>query len=173
MMELMTTCGECGAELQIGDWPYCPHGSIHEQNAQHFDPIVVHRDADGAYSFPASVDAPIRPGYERVEIRTLREADRLTREVNSHEDARIREAHYQSEATRDQSRRRNREVLDRLKRRFSPAGLEFADGARRYVDQKPSRPPGSANFHIDVFAHDASNRELHADERTGWQRRKA
>jgi hypothetical protein len=168
----MTTCSQCGAELQIGDFPFCPHGSIYAQYAQHFDPIVVHQAPDGSYSFPASVDAPLRPGYAKVEIRTLREADRITREVNSREDAAIRESHHASEAQREATLARNRAQLDQAKARFSPQGREFAARMREYVNSKRRPGPGSANFHIDVFSHDRSNREEYRDARTDWKSRR-
>jgi len=180
-----TVCMECGAALEIGDYPFCPHGSIYEQNAQKFDPIVVHRNPDGSYSFPASHDAPVRAGCEKVEIRTLREADRITREVNAREDSQIREQHAHEQSNRDQNRRRNRADLDRLmaggmwknregqvRHGMSAEGREFAARMREYVDSKPRTRPGSANFHIDVFANDSSNREAHADARTNWKSRK-
>jgi hypothetical protein len=169
----MTTCSQCGAELQIGDFPFCPHGSIYAQTAQHFDPIVVHQAPDGSYSFPASVDAPVRPGYVKVEIRTLREADRITREVNSREDAAIRQQHHVEQAQREAKRSEYRAQLDRAKERFSPKGREFAEKMREYVNSKRRPGPGSANFHIDVFANDRSNREVHRDARTDWKSRHA
>jgi hypothetical protein len=168
----MTTCSQCGAELEIGSWPYCPHGSLYAQPAQHFDPIVVHQAADGSYSFPASVDAPIRPGYRKVEIRTLREADRITREVNSREDAKIEQVHRERQSQLAANVIKSRAELDQAKSRFTPQGREFAAKMREYVNQKRRPGPGRANFHIDVFANDQSNREAHADARTDWKSRK-
>ncbi len=168
----MTTCATCGSELSIGDYPFCPHGSIFSQRAQHFDPIVLHQAADGSYSFPASVDAPLRPGYQKVEVRTIQEADRVTREVNAREESHARQIHEQNEAVRDQTLSRSRRDMDRLRERLSPEGRQLADRAREYVNGKQRRAFRSPNFFIDVFAHDSSNREVHRDERTGWKGRK-
>jgi ElaB/YqjD/DUF883 family membrane-anchored ribosome-binding protein len=170
--QLNGKCVRCGHELQIGDYPFCPHGSIFTQFAQHFDPIVLHQAADGSYSFPASVDAPVRPGYRKVEVRTIQEADRVTREVNSREESKAREIHAQSESMREATLSRNRRDMDKLRDRLSDAGKQFAERARQYVDSKPRRGFQSPNFHMDVFSFDSSNREVHRDDRTGWKGRK-
>jgi hypothetical protein len=170
------TCKDCGHELQIGDYPYCPHGSIYSEHAQRFAPIVVHRTADGVYSFPASVDAVVRGGYDKVEIRTLREADRITREINQHEDAKLGEVQQQSDANRQATRARNQAFMNNLRNKMTPQGRRFLDQARAYQALKDkareNSRPRSANFYIDVFANDSSNREQHRDERTQWRGRK-
>ena len=57
----MSTCSKCGAEVMIGDWPFCPHGATFHGNAQRFDPIVVWQSNSDSekYSFPgpAQLDA--------------------------------------------------------------------------------------------------------------------
>lgn len=59
---------------------------------------------------------------------------------------------------------------------MSPAGQRFLDQAREYQAQKDreraNSRPRNVNFFMDVFAHDASNRERHYDERTGWRGKK-
>jgi hypothetical protein len=171
-----TLCQACGRVLEIGDYPFCPHGSIWSAHAQRFSPIVVHVSQAGEYRFPASVDAPIPAGYRKVEIRTIQEADRISREVNAREDSTLRAVQAQSDTSRSLTRARNRAFMDSIRHKLSPAGREYLDRAREYVAQKDrareNSRPRSTNFFIDVFAHDASNRERHADERTGWKGRK-
>jgi len=107
-------CVHCGHELQIGDYPFCPHGSIYPERAQHFEPIVVHVSGDGQYRFPAATDAPVPSGYRKVEIRTIQEADRISREVNRREDETLGAVQRQSDTSRMATRSRNRVFIDRL-----------------------------------------------------------
>jgi len=170
-------CEVCNHDIQIGDYPFCPHGSIRNAHAQGFDPIVVHVSQDGNYRFPGSVDAPVPEGYRKVEIRTIQEADRVSREVNASEDATLRSVQAQTETNRLATRARNREFMDSIRHKLSPAAQQYLDRAREYMAQKDQRRtnsrPRSTNFHFDVFAHDSSNREAHSDERTGWKSRKS
>lgn len=169
----MGICKECGQETVIGDWPFCPHGSVLRQRAQHFDPIVLHQAADGSYSFPASADAPLREGYRKVEIRTIQEADKISREMNSKMDSQLRDAHAFNEALHSATLAKHRADVDRIRDRLSARARELADGARAYVDGKRRPGPGPANFHFEVFAFDGSNREAHRDERTDWKSRRS
>jgi hypothetical protein len=170
------TCNVCNQTVHIGDWPMCPHGSTRCSHAQGFDPIVVHVSADGTYSFPGAVDAPVKAGYRKVEIRTIQEADRVTKEVNAKEDSILRSVHAQSDQSRFATRARNREFIDSIKNKLSPAARQRIDQAREYLAQKDARRentrPRATNFHMDVFSQDSSNREVHRDERTGWKGRK-
>ena len=177
----MTICSECGAELQIGDFPFCGapggHGSVFPEYAQHFDPIVVHVSPSGEYRFPAATDAPIPAGFSKHEIRSIREADKVTREVNAREDSKLESVHASSEASRLAKRARNREFMNGIRSKLSPATRRYLDEYREYQAQKDKERAQSrsksADFHMEVFAMDSSNREAYADERTGWRGRKA
>ncbi len=173
----MITCTECGKELEIGQHPFCPHGYVRGAYAQAFSPIVIHVSADGQYRFPGSTDAAVPEGYRKVELRTIQEADRVTREVNAREDETLRSVQHQSETSRSLTRARNRAFMDGIRSRLSPQAQQYLDRAREYValkDRERSNvQPRSTNFYMDVFAHDSSNREGHADERTQWKNRKA
>jgi hypothetical protein len=179
-------CVRCGHELRIGDFPWCPHESIYANSAQHFDPIVVHVSGDGQYRFPAATDAPVPSGYRKVEIRTIQEADRISREVNAHEDQTLRAVQSQSDTSRMATRSRNREFIDKLlaggawkdsegntRHGLSAQARERVEAAREYLAQKDqqrkNQRPRSTNFHIEVFSHDSSNREAYRDARTNWQ----
>ena len=35
-MKTVEHCSECGASYSVGEWPYCPHGAVHE--AKGFEP---------------------------------------------------------------------------------------------------------------------------------------
>jgi hypothetical protein len=167
--------------LRIGDYPFCGspggHGSILPEFAQHFDPIIVHVSANGEYRFPAATDAPVPAGFEKREIRSLREADAVTREVNRREDGRLESVFNASESSRLEKRKRNREFMDAMRHKLSPAARRYLDEYREYQQEKDKERaqsrPRSADFHMEVFAMDASNREAYADSRTDWRRRKA
>lgn len=172
----MTVCVHCNQELSIGDFPFCPHQPIRHAHAQGFDPVVVHVSASGEYRFPGTTDAAVPEGYRKVEIRTIQEADRVAREVNAQEDSKLRDVQRQSETNRLATRARNREFMDRIRHKLSPAAQQYLDRAREYMAEKDQRRandrPRSTNFHFDVFAHDSSNRERYADQRTEWKSRK-
>jgi hypothetical protein len=175
-IEPMTTCTECGKEIDYGAWPFCPHESTRQQAAQHFDPIIVHLAPDGSYRFPAATDAKVPEGYRKIEIRSIQEADRISREVNSQEDATLRNVQRQTETGRSLTRSRNRAFMDSIRHKLSPAGREYLDRAREYVAlkdrERENSKPRSVNFHMDIFSNDSSNRERYADERTAWKGRK-
>jgi hypothetical protein len=170
------TCNVCNQAVRIGDYPFCPHESIRRSHAQGFDPIVVHVSEDGAYRFPAATDALVPDGYRKIEIRTIQEADRVTREVNAREDFTLRAVHAQSDAGRFATRAKNREFIDSIRHKLSPVARQYVDQAREYLAQKDAARensrPRSTNFHMDVFSHDSSNREQHRDARTDWRGRK-
>jgi len=66
--------------------------------------------------------------------------------------------------------------MNSMRERMSPRGRQFLDQAREYQAMKDKEraqsQPRSANFFMDVFAFDSSNREQHCDERTQWRGRK-
>lgn len=44
----MTVCEKCGAELEIGQWPFCPHPKDHHFDTTHFEEYwSKHLDAKG------------------------------------------------------------------------------------------------------------------------------
>lgn len=168
----MVKCLNCGAELEIGDWPFCPHGSVSRRWASSFDPVVIHRGKNGSVRFPARGDARVPEGYAKVELRTIQEIRRFEREINQqeraiHDDHQAREEHA---LTPDRSARRA-EVRDAM-RRMTPLGRDFARLAMKRNDERP-RGNFDAGFHIEVFEQDSSNREPHCDQRTDWKERKA
>ncbi len=188
----MITCSVCGEELHIGQHPFCPHGYVRGAYAQAFSPIVIHVSPTGEYRFPGSTDAAVPEGYRKVELRTIQEADRVTREVNAREDETLRSVQHQSETSRSLTRTRNRAFMDHIRaggrwvskdehgrevvrHGLSQEAKQYLDRAREYVALKDRERvnPRSTNAHFEVFSHDSSNREGHADERTGWKNRKA
>lgn len=157
-------CQKSGCE-KIARRQYLPSGYV----AQGFEPIVIHRSADGTISVPAAPDAPLREGYTKVELRTLREVRQIEHEMNSH----ARMEHEASSERREnfaaqQARERRANLLTQMKTQF---GRDFARVAMERNDSRrgPAYEPGG---YFEVFSNDRSNQEHYRDERTGWRGRK-
>ena len=80
-------CEDCGREMQVGDYPFCggkaeDHISSRASSA-FFEPIVVFQAPDGTYRFPGRGDHPTPKGFNRVEINNRREAEKISRELNT------------------------------------------------------------------------------------------
>jgi len=184
-------CELCGKTLKLGDWPHCPHESTRPERAQRFKPIVVFKRTDGTYSFPASDTAQTPAGYQRLEISTRRQAERLTKDVNAQlraEKANIGPTPLDS----DGSGLHNLRKLARGERVTIPDHdahgnliLRELDGSqmrgefKEYVAQLSERmaanrytPSYDPGFHVDILENDSSNRLGHDDARSGWRTRR-
>lgn len=184
-------CELCGKEVYISSWPFCPHESTRSERALRFGAIVVHKKADGTYSFPANASAPVPDGYTKVEITTRRQAEKLTREVNRQ----IREEKDRigpSPMDSDGSGLHQLKRLARGERVTIPDHdahgnliMRVLDGSqmrgkfREYVErlaEKNSQPSYSPSydpgFHLDVMENNSSNRAPHDDASTGWKSRR-
>lgn len=209
-----TICSDCGDELEIGDYPFCPHGSIYGNNAARFDPILVYEMPDGQHFFPGSnKDKPPVEGAKPIVLDTLRKADRFVRETNQRLQM---EMDVQSAVYRDHSDRRRKENREQLQSELVKRGLRREnidailadrDGAgasrqeiirqfeaiakasgqpldprraeqiyeRTQVSRRDPnyRPRASANFQIEVFSQDSSNRSGRRDASTGWKEKRS
>ena len=177
-------CSFCGAPLQIGEWPFCPHGFSREGDALRVAPILVYQNpATGQFWFPGSNNDPtdcpsVESGFSRrLEITSIREMERLESSMNAQlNEERTAMLSYEHQA-HDERRRELRASVDAQLEARGLGNSRIRDLTRRYIDQRIaqrrqaqlSRRP---NFHIQVLAFDASNRQGHADERTGWKERK-
>lgn len=167
----MSNCQQCGEPIEIGDWPYCPHGSTVGRFAQGFEPVIVHRDADGNVRLPANRNAPVPEGFERVELTNVNQVRQLEGKMNADskrqwEQWKERESEHFSELQREG----RRELRERMKH-MSPMGRMFAEYAMARNDRR-SQPGYEPNFFVEVFSMDASNREAWRDAETGWRARK-
>lgn len=179
-----TVCSECGQELQIGDYPFCKNGSghesIYESNAQRFDPIILHKSATGEYSFPGHSSDPTPAGFERIEIKNMRQAEHYTREINSIERGKMSDKRELNRLYFEEKTKDRREGIDaEMKRRgLSGRALELAMKARAYADKKHDRRFSSArafgaNFHIQALEFNQSNRMPYAGPETGYKDRRS
>jgi hypothetical protein len=166
-------CPECGEEIEIGDWVFCPHGSTRPEYAQRFEPVVIHRDAQGNIRTPGSIHAPVPAGFERVELRTAAEIRHFEREMNRRERSRGEDVRSREEQHWGAQKAASRSELFQAMRGMSNEGRDYARYAIEQGNQRRHRlasyDPG---FHIEAFSQDASNREAHSDSRTGWKGRK-
>jgi hypothetical protein len=172
----MTVCGQCGRELQIGDWPMCDspggHGSTRPEWAQRFDPIVVHRSADGQYRFPGSVGAPVPVGFEKVELRTRGEVERVLKAADARDNARAEiDLHREHENFEAGRRERRGELLREMPHR-SPLFADMVRAAIARQDAKPRRRAEGRTY-VEALEFDSSNREAWRDARTDWRGRRA
>lgn len=80
-------CASCGASLQVGDWPFCPHGPAnHKNTALPWHPsetsVVFEHPVTGDVKYPGKSDIPMperyaKYGYVRKEIRTDRDMQKF------------------------------------------------------------------------------------------------
>lgn len=174
----MSVCSDCGQEIPIGGWPFCPHGSIYPEYAQSFTPLVVDRDPlTGAICYPGASTDPTPEGYVRDVFTTIEQVDRFCRTQSDEETARRRENIQAEKDYWDNRIRERREyVREEMKRRgFKGKGFE---AVTRLLDARREAKYAQllkreVNIFSDVFSYDSSNREPHSDQSTGWRNRKA
>jgi hypothetical protein len=130
---------------------------------------VVHRNAQGELRFPAQADAPVPPGFEKVELRTVGERDRFERQQNHRENQTHAEFLENRERTYSEVEKQNRSDLRARMQSMSNLGRDFARLAMEKSNQKP-RWRFDAGFHIETNHQDASSRGERS-ERTGWKRK--
>jgi len=87
---MTSTCTICGMELQVGDWPICPHGSIHRHDAavHHKERAVKYYHPQHGWRTPGRTDQPMpqrlqQLGFQRIEFESLRSLDSHARETGS------------------------------------------------------------------------------------------
>ena len=186
----MANCKECGQEVFIGDWPWCPHGSVRGGNAARFDPIVVwqsNADPD-KYSFPGQPNEPVPDGYHKVEITNLREGDHFVSRFNELERRRL-EGGRELRRTLDDAG-----VKDRRAEEDARGYVVRADGSKFYVrgnaraealqraariwaDKLRERRRAQhsridPHFHSNVLSFDSGNRSSYSGAETNWRERK-
>lgn len=141
-------------------------------NAQHFAPVVIHRDANGEIRIPAHANAPVPAGYRREELTTIHDVRRVEREINA-KDA-VKSANFQAirQEVLGGQLKANREAVRDIYHKLSPQGREFYDAMRKQSEARQSRGVRKANpaAYFEAFSLDASNREPHRDATNDWGR---
>ena len=165
------TCNACKKDINLGDWPYCPHESVFNLTARRFDPIVVHRDAAGNVRFPASTDAPVPEGFQKIEIFDFHHARKLEKEIEQRQTVASEQFRRTRQAFLDGQLKENRRVMDHLSSKFTDRGKNFYAKMREASMAKQAQGPRpiSPAFYIEALTQNSSNREGYSDARTGWQ----
>jgi hypothetical protein len=173
-------CPDCGREVEIGEFPFCPHGFVAERNAQAFDPSVVWvSDTDGHFSYPGMANEPCPEGYHPLALTNLRQADRFVTEVNQRERTKAeeqREAYY--ERLDAQTKQRRDDFDARQRGNLDSRGEALLRAARAYADKRREATRArqrnlEQNFHIQVMSFDSSNRNSYSGPQTGWRQKKS
>ncbi len=90
-------CVNCGEEIRIGHYPFCPHGKVAKRDASIHtsERVVIYQNAAGEVRIPGR-DGPIHPkyvaaGFERKElpnfsdIRKLEKQNGLVHEASNYD----------------------------------------------------------------------------------------
>jgi len=172
MRDCASICDKCGKIIQIGDFPFCPHGSIYPQPAQPAIPTVIFRSRTGKIRFPGRADTPTPRGYERIELTTQHSRDKFEREYGKQETAKLRENFFQNQANWEATLSHNKKGLESL-RDMSPQGRQLYDKIQQDIANRRAKvAPSDAGFYIESSHFDSSNREGWSDHDTGWKERK-
>ncbi|MGE0377245.1 MAG: zinc ribbon domain-containing protein [Planctomycetaceae bacterium] len=156
-------CPECGSDMER---IYISR----REAAQRFDPIVVHVDPKtGAFRVPGAGDARVPDGFERRELRTIREIEKFESQANRYERSRSDMAAHRENMREDAVMGPNRSDLRRMMQHMSPAGRDLARVAMEQ-NAKRRRQAYDCGVHFEVLHQDRSNREEHRDVRTNWKR---
>lgn len=142
------------------------------QAAQRFKPVVIHRDAEGNVRFPAHTDAPLPPGFQKVELSDIHQVRKFESEMNARDQVQAQKFQQGRGAFLDGQLKENRRVMDHLVKNFTPRGRMFYEKMRAASEAKQAAGRSSANpaFYIDAFSNDASNREGYADKANDYGR---
>ncbi|MHA2064562.1 MAG: hypothetical protein ACXABY_09305 [Candidatus Thorarchaeota archaeon] len=137
--------------------------------------IVVHRDAHGNFRHPGDPNAPVPPGFEKVEIDTIQHARKIEKAI-SEQSERIEINKLAGEHEHLEARRKAAEDDTRANMsRMSPRGQEFAKLAMQKAQEKAAkrvgRPKSGEGVGFDALSYDKSNRGDFRDESTGWKKK--
>jgi hypothetical protein len=134
------------------------------------EPVVVHVAADGAYRFPGSATARVPKGFEKRELRTIREIEKFERDVNCRLSGEAHQHQENEERFFSSVRSELRSELRQRMQSMSERGRDFARLAMALNDQRRGKAidPG---FHTQILHFNQSNRDSHRDKETGWKSR--
>lgn len=103
----MDICPDCGAHIDIGDWPFACAGMGHSLKGTYWsgdaqihasEKIVVYRGPGGDVKIPGRADRPMHPklaaaGYTRETLDTPADVRRIEKETNTIHEASNYDAH--------------------------------------------------------------------------------
>lgn len=162
---------ECGFEGCTEAGEYRPSfWYTHPTHAQRFSPIVVHRDAAGNVRFPAHADAPIPPGFQKVELTDFHQVRKFEKEMNDRDAAKAQQFTHTRQQFLDGQLKENRRVMEQLVSKFTPRGRKFYEKMREVSEMRrlKGRNDAKPSFYVEALSMDASNREEYRDARNEW-----
>lgn len=181
-------CGQDGC-TEVADYRPSFWYSGHVAFAQRFSPVVIHRDVNGNVRFPGSADAPVPPGFQKVELSTTAQVRQFEKEINVRDSETADKFRGSRQAFLDGQLKANREAVAAIRaggawegtdeagnivirHGMSERGQKIYDALRRASELKQSQGPKATRpeFFVEAFTQDASNREDHRDSRTDWNR---
>lgn len=169
-----TVCNYCERILKVGDYPFCPHGSIYEKNATTAPPTIVFRNSKGEYRFPGrDTDKPPK-GFQRVELNTQRSRDKFEREMNTRETQKLRDIEYDKKEAYKRTVALHMPKLLEIKRNSqSEHTKRFIDVCIADAERRMGRSvKDEAGFHLEHNHVDAQNRPPWNDRDTNWKDRR-
>lgn len=155
----------CGGEAY-----YAPSFYYTSQTAQRFAPVVIHKDSEGNVRFPAHADAPLPPGFQKVELTNFNEIRRFEKEVNTKDREEASKFHNAKAELLSGQLKENRRVMERIVEGFSPAGKKFYEKMQQVSKAKERNAgrPIDPGFYIEAFTQDSSNRQGYRDAKNDW-----
>jgi len=141
--------------------------------AQRFDPVVIHKDAEGNIRFPAHTNAPVPKGFHKVELTDINQVRKLEREINSQDRKKADRFREARSKFLDGQLKENRRAMETLVERFSQRGKRFYDMMRQVSEDRQKNGLRNTNpeFYVDAFSMDQSNRDSFYNEQGGSHRR--
>jgi hypothetical protein len=167
---------------------YSIPGQYRPTNAQRFTPVVIHRDAQGNIRYPGHANAPVPEGFHKVELTDFHQIRKFEKEVNERERVKFQEHHAAQYRNLEKQLNASRDALvidektgkpigsmQDLVRNFSSRGKRFYDAMHQASQQRlrefASRSLKDANFYVEAFSQNSSNREEHRDPSNDWGQR--
>lgn len=174
MNDNTTTCSSCNNEIHFGQFPFCPHEYMPGREPQQFTPIIVHRrlldNGDYQYSYPGQASDPVSPGYEKMELSTLAQADRFVKDRDREENE-LRTINLRAEQQHwdERTNERRKHITAALEERLGKSNSQVFDLVKRYVDGRRAQRYAQLNsrqtgFHSEVLSFDKSNRKEYIDD---------
>jgi hypothetical protein len=136
-----TVCADCKQELQMGEWPMCPHGFTRNVDAKAFDPILIYELADGSHYYAGRNDDPPpvnHPTAKPIFLTTLRAADEFVRNTNAREQYDI---DRRTEEKRNHADKAQRESRAQLKSELEKRGIS-AKNVDAILQDRDGKGPG-------------------------------
>lgn len=138
-MPKQVKCEDCGATLQVGDWPFCTkegHPPARPASA-FFAPMAVFKGPQGQVWIPPSTQSKPPKGFVREEINNRRQAEALCKDLGEKDRAKFNDAQRREREFFEKNFSRNRaEIMKMYEGVDDPKVREFMDVTMREMDRR-------------------------------------